>query len=116
MSATPLTTLSLPSEKSRLIQDMEFVQMLANVEYVIWLAKTGYFKNDCFGNYLKSLAYLDNSNYSHFMIFPLGLSCLRLLSDDAVRAAIAEDPDISRNILAEQVYSSWANQGEVRST
>ena len=87
--------------------------MLANVEYVIWLAKTGYFGNQYFGNYLKSLAYLDNPQYSHFMIFPLGLSALRLLSDDSVRDAIADEPEISRNILAEQIYSSWANQSEV---
>ncbi len=105
--------LSLPSEKSRLTQDLEFVQMLGNVEYVTWLIKEQYFHNELFVNYLKSLVYLEDPNYMHLMIYPLGLSALKVLVQDSVRNMIVEDPSMFRTIMTEQLYSSWANKSEV---
>ena len=105
---------SVPTEKSRLIQDLEFVQMLANVEYIIWLSKSGYLMNELFGNYLQHLQYLEDAAYNHLLIYPLGLAARRLLSDASVRKAISEEPEISRTIIAEQIYCSWANQPEIK--
>ena len=106
-------TLSLPSEKTRLTLDIEFVQMLANVEYVVWLAKEGYLSNDLFVNYLEALLYLQDPSYMHLMIYPMGISALKVLVNEGARKAIVSDPDLCRSILAEQVYSSWANKEEV---
>ena len=88
--------------------------MLANVEYVIWLAREGYLDDACFVNYLSALIYLEDPNYMHLMIYPLGLSALKVLINEGARKAINADPDICRSIMAEQLYSSWANRAEVR--
>ncbi len=99
--------------KLRLIQDLEFIQMLGNPEYVVHLMKSGFFAEIEFRNYLKYLQYLRTPEYAHFMLYPLGLEVAKLFSDDSVVDAFLEDVDLRRSILNEQVFTSWAMRSEV---
>jgi hypothetical protein len=99
---------NLFSMEKRLIQDLEFVQMLGNPEYVVHLMRSGYFNQLAFRNYLKYLLYLRTPEFAHFLLYPLGLEVLKLLTNDAVVDAFLEDIDLRRTILNEQIYSAWA--------
>ncbi len=104
---------ALPSDKVRLVQDIEFVQMLGNPEYIVYLMRNGYFAQTAFRNYLKYLKYLRSPSYSHFLLYPLSLETLELLTNDAAVDAFLDDIDLRRGILNEQVYTAWAMRQEI---
>ena len=105
--------MSVPSDKVRLIQDLEFVQMLGNPEYVVYLMRGGFFAQTAFRNYLKYLRYIRSPQYSSLLLYPLGLEALILLTNDEVVDAFLEDIDLRRSILNEQIYTSWAMRQEI---
>lgn len=100
-------TLSLPNERSRLLQDLEFLQMLGNIEFVSAIANRGFLANYLFINYLRYLRYLKYRDYAEWVTFPNCFPVLKLLLDDTVREAIIDDPDATKRILAEQFYCGW---------
>ena len=95
-----------------LIQDLEFVQMLSNMDYVIWLAHQDYFGDQTFNNYLKYLRYMHRPEYAHLLLFPQSLDILTLLTSPEVRQMLIDDPEATRHILAEQSLCSWASSIE----
>uniref|UniRef100_A0A8R1E3U2 Mediator of RNA polymerase II transcription subunit 31 n=1 Tax=Caenorhabditis japonica TaxID=281687 RepID=A0A8R1E3U2_CAEJA len=54
------------SEKRRFEVECEFVQALANPNYLNFLAQRGYFKEDYFVNYLRYLLYWKEPQYASF--------------------------------------------------
>jgi SOH1 len=108
-----MSILTLPNERSRFIQDLEFVQMIANMDYLIWLAKKGFLTNHLFINYLQHLRYLEDPNYAHFLLFPQSLAVLQMLLDVNVRESLIDDPERAKSILVEQFYCDWAARREI---
>lgn len=81
-SETPIA-MSMPrlpeteeEESARFQIELEFVQSLANPNYLNFLAQRGYFKQPSFLNYLKYLMYWKEPEYCKHLVYP---QCLRLL-------------------------------------
>jgi len=66
-------------EGKRFQIELEFVQSLANPNYLNFLAQHGYFKNPTFLNYLKYLTYWKEPEYNKYLVYPQCLALLELL-------------------------------------
>lgn len=66
-------------ERKRFQIELEFVQSLANPNYLNFLAQRGYFRNQTFLNYLKYLMYWKEPDYVKYIMYPQCLSLLELL-------------------------------------
>jgi len=66
-------------ERKRFQIELEFVQSLANPNYLNFLAQHGYFKNPTFLNYLKYLTYWKEPEYNKYLAYPQCLTLLELL-------------------------------------
>lgn len=65
--------------------ELEFVQSLANTQYLVYLAQQGYFKDKAFLNYLNYLNYWKDPKYSVFLVYPDCLHILTLLRNEQFR-------------------------------
>ena len=101
------------SEELRFFVEAEFVQALANIDYVVWLAKEGYFEDTSFLNFLKYLEYFTLPEYARHLTYHRGVEVLVLLLNDKVRDVLREDPLSFRRILMDQLWSSWARKTEL---
>jgi mediator of RNA polymerase II transcription subunit 31 len=77
------TIIKDPYERFKL--DLEFVQTLANPQYLNFLAQRNYFKNPAFINYLKYLLYFKEDNYIKYVRYPQALYFLDLLQREQFR-------------------------------
>jgi mediator of RNA polymerase II transcription subunit 31 len=96
----------------RFFQEAEFVQALANIDYVLWLANEGCFTDPAFVNFLEYLLYFRIPEFSIHLSFPRGVQILELLVVPAVRQLLIEEPMTFRRIVADQLWSSWARSHE----
>ncbi|KAI8824403.1 mediator of RNA polymerase II transcription subunit 31-like protein [Fimicolochytrium jonesii] len=80
-----------PEEAARLRfqLELEFVQCLANPQYLQFLAQRQYFANPSFLNYLAYLRYWQEPPYSKYITYPYSLYMLDLLQHAAFREACA---------------------------
>jgi mediator of RNA polymerase II transcription subunit 31 len=101
------------NEMLRFFQDAEFAQALSNIDYVLWLAKQGFFEKPAFLNYLIYMEYLALPEYAAHLTYPRGLQVLKLLLQPAVRKLLLEDPITFRRIMMDQLWSSWGRKSEV---
>jgi mediator of RNA polymerase II transcription subunit 31 len=69
-------------ERKRFQIELEFVQSLANPNYLNFLAQRGYFSNPTFRNYLKYLEYWKEPDYSKYLVYPQCLSLLEMLQHE----------------------------------
>lgn len=69
-------------ERKRFQIELEFVQSLANPNYLNFLAQRGYFKNQTFLNYLKYLMYWKEPEYCKYIVYPQCLSLLEMLQHE----------------------------------
>ncbi|KAJ3090461.1 hypothetical protein HK102_003678 [Quaeritorhiza haematococci] len=69
--------------------ELEFVQCLANPQYLQFLAQQQYFNDEAFVNYLKYLKYWQRPEYAKFIIYPYCLELLELLQHPSFREAVA---------------------------
>jgi mediator of RNA polymerase II transcription subunit 31 len=97
----------------RFFKDAEFVQSLANIDYVVWLSKQGYFDQSAFVNYLEYLMYFREPEYAIHLSYTRGLEVLELLRDPKIRELLREDPITFRRILMDQLWCSWARKAEI---
>ncbi|KAG9389645.1 tRNA transferase Trm5/Tyw2 [Carpediemonas membranifera] len=81
-------------EDNRFIAELEFVQLLANPNYVGYLAKRKYLERPEFCNYLKYLSYWRHPRYLKFLRYPQCLHFLDLLQNRDFCNAISTDPII----------------------
>ncbi|KAJ3043460.1 hypothetical protein HK097_001748 [Rhizophlyctis rosea] len=95
-----------PSHASRRFQiELEFVQSLANPEYLKFLAENRYFEQPGFIPYLQYLTYWQTPKYAKYICYPYALQILSLLQHQSFRDACAH-PDALR-ILAEREFNHW---------
>ncbi|XP_064459034.1 mediator of RNA polymerase II transcription subunit 31-like [Ornithodoros turicata] len=75
-------------QKLRFQIELEFVQCLANPEYLNFLAQRGYLKDKAFVNYLNYLQYWKKPDYARFLKYPMCLYFLELLQYEHFRREI----------------------------
>ncbi|XP_055676996.1 mediator of RNA polymerase II transcription subunit 31-A isoform X2 [Lutzomyia longipalpis] len=88
-----MNTFGLPAEtedqqRLRFQVELEFVQCLANPNYLHFLAQRGYFKDQTFINYLKYLLYWKEPEYARYLKYPMCLYFLDLLQYEHFRREI----------------------------
>ncbi|XP_064619972.1 mediator of RNA polymerase II transcription subunit 31-like [Lineus longissimus] len=92
MATRGLSTLPLSEtedqQKLRFQVELEFVQCLANPNYLNFLSQRGYFKEQTFVNYLKYLLYWKEPEYSKYLKYPQCLAFLDLLQYEHFRKEI----------------------------
>ncbi|XP_066297751.1 mediator of RNA polymerase II transcription subunit 31-B-like [Branchiostoma lanceolatum] len=76
---------SADQAKLRFQVELEFVQCLANPNYLNFLAQRGYFKDQTFINYLKYLLYWKQPEYAKYLKYPQCLHMVELLQYEAFR-------------------------------
>ena len=72
-------------QKIRFQIELEFVQCLANPNYLNFLAQRGIFKETAFVNYLKYLTYWKEPDYAKYLKYPQCLMMLDLLQSEHFR-------------------------------
>lgn len=75
-------------QRLRFQLELEFVQCLANPNYLNFLAQRGYLKDEAFVNYLKYLLYWKEPHYAKFLKYPMCLYFLDLLQYEHFRREI----------------------------
>ncbi|OEH73767.1 mediator complex subunit med31 [Cyclospora cayetanensis] len=73
----------------RLEAECEFVQALANPQYLLYLQREGFFGDPRFVSYLEYLQYWQQPPYIQLIQFPIALKVLQLLQSPATRKALA---------------------------
>lgn len=61
-------SLGLPDDESRLAMELEFVQCLANPEYLHWLALNKYLEDPAFVRFLRYLRYWHRPEYARLLL------------------------------------------------
>ena len=78
-------------EVYRFFQDLEFVQCLANPNYLKYLSDKGYLDNDNFINYLKYLLYFKKVEYMKYITYERCLIFLELLQYKEFREQLKQN-------------------------
>jgi len=78
-------------QKLRFQIELEFVQCLANPNYLNFLAQREFFKDQAFINYLKYLLYFKEPEYAKFLKYPMCLYFLDLLQYPEFRKELANN-------------------------
>ena len=103
--STPGGSESDDQTKLRFQVELEFVQCLANPNYLHFLAQRGYMKDPCFVNYLSYLQYWKEPNYVSFIKYPICLYFLELLQHETFRKEIVSGQCV--RFLDDQVILHW---------
>ena len=105
--ATQMQTPNTDDELSKLRfqVELEFVQCLANPNYLNFLAQRGYMKDPCFVNYLAYLQYWKEPAYVNFIKYPICLYFLELLQHETFRKEIVSGQCV--RFLDDQVILHW---------
>ncbi|TPX50275.1 hypothetical protein SeMB42_g01398 [Synchytrium endobioticum] len=102
------------AEKTRFLAELEFVQCLANPDYLHYLAQQGYFGEPAFINYLKYLTYWSQPQYAKFIEYPYCLTMLNLLQDPIFRESLKHAQFKQTLHLSEhRHWSTWRNKREI---
>jgi len=109
------TIIDRDSNKLRLLQDIEFIQMLGNMDYIRYIVKHGYLKDGSFLEYVRYLTYLQSPCYSHFMTYPHTLGFLSILCDKEVQVMLVEDENQIETIIRQEISRAWAAAAERQS-
>ena len=92
----------------RFMQDLEFVQCLANPFYLKYLSNMGYFDDEKFVNYLQYLLYFKKAEYLKYITFERCIIFLELLQYKEFRQKIKEN---GYEILLDKfIYNDWMNR------
>jgi len=92
-------------QKLRFQVELEFVQCLANPNYLLFLAQRGFLKDATFINYLKYLQYWQEPQYVKYLKYPFCLHFLQLLQHETFREKCSSG-QCSR-FLDDQVILHW---------
>ncbi|KAJ3159631.1 hypothetical protein HDU86_001640 [Geranomyces michiganensis] len=91
--------------RKRFQLELEFVQCLANPQYLQFLAQQHYFSDPTFLNYLAYLRYWQQPQYAIYITYPYALYILDLLQHPTFRHACST-ADTTR-FLHEKEYWHW---------
>ncbi|KAH7824286.1 putative mediator of RNA polymerase II transcription subunit 31 [Monocercomonoides exilis] len=94
-------------DKIRFEAEMDFVQCLANPDYLTWLAQQKTFENPAFIRYLEYLQYWKRPEYISFLMFPQCLFFLDKLLDPQVREALKSSA--VSDIIKKQQDNIWSS-------
>lgn len=92
--------------------ELEFVQCLANPNYLNFLAQRGYFKNKSFVNYLKYLLYWKEPEYAKYLKYPQCLHMLELLQYEHFRKELVNAQ--CAKFIDEQQILHWQHYSRKR--
>ena len=102
----------IQEEIIRFMQDLEFVQCLANPFYLKYLSNNGYFDDENFVNYLQYLLYFKRAEYMKYITFERSIIFLELLQYKEFRQKL-KDPNYE--ILLENfITNDWLNRNETQ--
>lgn len=87
--------------------ELEFVQSLANIPYVNYLAQNDYFSDPALINYLEYLEYWRQPQYAKHLVYPNCLHILTLLQSEEFRKSIV-NPEFM-NTLMNDMVKEWQN-------
>lgn len=90
--------------------ELEFVQSLANIQYLNHLAQNKYLSNPEFLNYLEYLQYWTKPEYSKYLVYPNCLHILTLLKSEEFRKSIV-NPEFM-NLLMNDMVKRWQDQDQ----
>lgn len=99
-------------ERKRFQIELEFVQALANPNYLNFLAQRGYFRNQTFLNYLKYLMYWKEPDYVKYIKYPQCLSLLELLQHEQFLKEIVNAQ--CSKFIDEQLLLIWSTYKKKR--
>lgn len=100
------------SKSRRFAEELEFLQCLANPEYVHWLATQGYLNDPTFLRFLEYLQYWKNPPYVLYVVYPQSLRMLGMILDPLVRPCLRR-LDVTA-VLTSQLMWTWALSEEER--
>ncbi|XP_073421665.1 mediator of RNA polymerase II transcription subunit 31 isoform X1 [Dendrobates tinctorius] len=92
--------------------ELEFVQCLANPNYLNFLAQRGYFKEKPFVNYLKYLLYWKEAEYAKYLKYPQCLHMLELLQYEHFRKELVNAQ--CAKFIDEQQILHWQHYSRKR--
>ncbi|KAM6296756.1 mediator of RNA polymerase II transcription subunit 31 [Aegotheles albertisi] len=92
--------------------ELEFVQCLANPNYLNFLAQRGYFKDKAFVNYLKYLLYWKEPEYAKYLKYPQCLHMLELLQYEHFRKELVNAQ--CAKFIDEQQILHWQHYSRKR--
>ncbi|WPK25188.1 hypothetical protein PUMCH_002492 [Australozyma saopauloensis] len=90
--------------------ELEFVQSLANIQYVNYLAQSEYFNDPTFIAYLEYLMYWKDEKYSRYLVYPNCLHILTLLQSEEFRKSVV-NPEFM-NALMNDMVKRWQQPEE----
>ncbi|KAM3573803.1 hypothetical protein VYU27_004224 [Nannochloropsis oceanica] len=96
---------ALPDDETRFIIELEFVQCLANADYLHWLALNKYLDDPAFVVFLRYLNYWRRPEYARFLVYPQTLAVLELLGRAEVRKEIGRVQ--YKDFLQDQQLLQW---------
>ena len=108
---TAATAAESDPERTRFLQELEFVCCLANPKYLSHLAQALYFDDPAFVHYLEYLQYWRRKEYASFVVYPHALHFLELLQHESFRKAL-KDPAVAEQIHCQQFYH-WENRARL---
>eukprot|EP00039_Didymoeca_costata_P028877 m.22392 g.22392 ORF g.22392 m.22392 type:complete len:128 (-) comp7395_c0_seq1:157-540(-) len=92
-------------EQKRFEVELEFVQCLANPQYVLFLAQQGFLEDSTFVNYLQYLLYWKQPEYLKYIRYPQCLFFLDLLQNERLRPLL-KSPYYAK-LFDEQQLRHW---------
>lgn len=95
----------------RFIEELEFVQALANPDYVQHLATQKYFEDPAFIHFLRYLRYWRDPPYVHHIVYPQCLRMLEILLSPRIQSRLHRLD--TRNLLLSQMMLKWATTPEL---
>merc|ERR1712131_340727 len=99
-------------ERVRFVAELEFVQCLANPNYICFLAQNGYFKKPEFINYMEYLKYWKKPEYAKLIRYPTCLRFLELVQDKKFREAISVGKHAKE--IDDQIILAWTRRHRIR--
>lgn len=91
--------------------ELEFVQSLANIQYVNYLAQNDYLSDPTFIEYLKYLNYWKEAKFAKYVVYPNCLHILTLLQNEEFRKSIV-NPEFM-NTLMNDMVKKWQDVDDV---
>ncbi|XP_068950247.1 mediator of RNA polymerase II transcription subunit 31 [Petaurus breviceps papuanus] len=111
-SAVVMETSDDAGNRLRFQLELEFVQCLANPNYLNFLAQRGYFKDKAFVNYLKYLLYWKEPDYAKYLKYPQCLHMLELLQYEHFRKELVNAQ--CAKFIDEQQILHWQHYSRKR--
>uniref|UniRef100_A0A4W5NGJ1 Mediator of RNA polymerase II transcription subunit 31 n=2 Tax=Salmoninae TaxID=504568 RepID=A0A4W5NGJ1_9TELE len=98
--------------RNRFQSELEFIQCLANPNYLNFLAQRGYLREKPFVNYLKYLLYWKEPEYAKFLKYPHCLHMLELLQYEHFRKELVNAQ--CAKFIDEQQLLHWQHYSRKR--